>query len=226
MIEFKKISKVYPNGAVALQDVEFSVDRGEFLVIAGPSGAGKTTLLKMVLAEEVPTRGEVVVSGKELSFLDRHEISQMRRDIGSVFQDYKLLSSKTLKENVAFVLEAVGASEEEVTRNIPRVLEIVGLVGKEECFPEELSSGEKQRAALARALIHKPEVLLADEPTGNLDPGNTIEVVELLQKINELGTTIILATHSRDIIERLGKRTILLKEGIVEADDEEGRVLL
>lgn len=226
MIKFENISKVYPNGTVALQDVSFSIDEGDILVVAGPSGAGKTTLLKLILAEERPSQGEVFVSDQALSSLSKEGISELRRDIGSIFQDYKLLPSKTLEENVCFILEAIGATEEEIQKNLPQVLNIVGLEGKEGCFPRELSSGEKQRAAVARALIHKPDILLADEPTGNLDPKNTIEMIKLFQRINELGTTIVFATHSREIIERLETRTLLLKDGSLEADDPRGHILL
>ena len=192
----------------------------------GLSGAGKTTLLEMILAKETPTEGTVIIDGVNIHDMPHQELPALRRKIGSVFQDYKLLSSQTVYENICFVLKAIGAEDDEIEKSVPKVLAIVGLKGKAHKFPRQLSAGEKQRAAIARALIHKPNILLADEPTGNLDPANTKEVTDLLQKINEFGTTILLATHDRDIIKRLRTRTILLKDGEINMDSSQGKILL
>ena len=196
------------------------------MLIAGRSGAGKTTLLKLILAQELPTKGRIFFEGKEIQKMKRSELPLLRRKIGAVFQDYKLLPSKTVYENVSFALEVVGASDEEISKNVPKVLEIVGLQERANNFPKELSAGESQRATIARALIHRPKVILADEPTGNLDPYNTSEIIDLLQKINEFGTTVILATHNKEIIKKLKKRTITLEKGKLIRDDEKGRFIL
>ncbi len=226
MLKFKNVTKVYPPDTVALRNVSLEIKERDFLIIAGRSGAGKTTFLKLILAMEKPTKGRVILKGKDVHRLSRSEIPSLRRNIGAVFQDYKLLPSKTLYENVEFVLKAIGAADEEIEKNVPKILKIVGLEGKEDKFPRELSAGEKQRAGIARALIHRPRIILADEPTGNLDPANTMEIVGLLKKINELGTTVILATHGRDIIKNLRERTILLKKGEITMDSKKGKILL
>lgn len=226
MITFQNVTKVYPPNVRALDNVSFKINKGEFLLIAGRSGAGKTTLLKLVLVQETPNKGKVLFEGEEVHKIKRSELPYLRRKIGVVFQDYKLLESKTVTENVAFALEVVGATDEEILNNVPKVLEIVGLEDKADNFPRELSAGQKQRAAIARALIHRPQVILADEPTGNLDPYNTSEIIELLQKINESGTTVVLATHNKEIIRKLKKRTVTLEEGRLIGDDEEGKFIL
>lgn len=226
MLKFKNVTKVYPPDTVALRNISLEIKERDFLIIAGRSGAGKTTLLKLILAMEEPTKGRIILKGKDVHRFSRSEIPSLRRNIGAVFQDYKLLPSKTIYENVEFVLKAIGAADEEIEKNVPKVLKIVGLKGKEDKFPRELSAGEKQRAGIARALIHRPRIILADEPTGNLDPANTMEIVGLLKKINELGTTVILATHGRDIIKNLRERTILLKKGEITMDSEKGKILL
>lgn len=226
MIQFQKVSKIYPPNVVALEDINLKIEEKEFVLIAGRSGAGKTTLLKLILREEDPSKGRVFLEGQDIGKLDKNNLPLLRRKIGAVFQDYKLLPSKTIKENVGFVMEAIGADDEEIERFVPKILSIVGLVDKMDKFPRELSSGEKQRAAIARALIHRPKIILADEPTGNLDPYNTSEIVELLLKINDLGTTVVLATHNKEIIKRLKRRTVLLKEGRLVSDNKEGRVIL
>jgi len=226
IIKFKKVTKIYPPETVALKEVSFEVGEGEFVVIAGESGAGKTTLLKLILAQEKPTEGEILINGENINELSPKELSYLRRKIGSIFQDYKLISQKTVGENVSFVLSAISASEEEIEENVPKVLEIVGLAEKKDKFPFQLSTGEKQRAAIARALIHKPQIILADEPTGNLDPSNTREIINLLKRINGFGTSIILATHSRDIIKRLKTRTLLIEDGEILADAGKGKVLI
>jgi len=226
MITFQNVSKIYPPDVCALEDISLKIEKGEFVLLAGRSGAGKTTLLKLLLAEEKPSKGRVFFENQDISKIKRQQLPYLRRKIGAVFQDYKLLVSKTVKENIAFVMEAIGAGDQEISESVPKVLEIVGLSDKQAKFPHELSSGQCQRAAIARALIHRPEVILADEPTGNLDPYNTSEIIDLLQRINEFGTTIILSTHNKDIIKKLKKRTIVLKDGKLTRDDEKGRLIL
>lgn len=223
MIFFQTVTKIFPSNILALENVSFKIKPKEFVSIAGKSGAGKTTLLRILLAEEKPTKGRILFDGQDLSKIEPEKLPQLRRKIGAVFQDYKLLPSKTTYENIAYVMEVIGASEEEIARDVTQVLEIVGLEGKAQNFPAELSAGERQRAAIARALIHRPDIILADEPTGNLDPYNALDVIRLLLKIHELGTTVILATHNKEIINSLGKRVITLEEGRVIRDEEKGR---
>ena len=226
MIKFQKVTKIYPPKTIALKDVSFEVKKNEFVAIVGRSGAGKTTLLKLLLGEERPTRGKVFFDGEEVSSLNSSELPYIRRRIGAVFQDYKLLASKTTYENVAYVLEVMGVPESQIARDVPQVLEIVGLSHRASNFPAELSGGEKQRVAIARALIHRPDVILADEPTGNLDPYNTSEIINLLLKIHQLGTTIILATHDKEIINSLNKRVITLENGRIVKDEKRGKFIL
>ena len=233
MISFKNITKKYflrNNGkeitSVALEDVSFDVAPKEFVSVVGKSGAGKTTLLKLLLAQEKPTSGDVFFEDLNVNHLDAEKLPELRRKIGSVFQDYKLISSKTVYENVAYVMEVIGSSDQEIKRDVPRVLDIVGLSDKLGNFPAQLSGGEKQRVAIARALIHRPIVILADEPTGNLDPYHTFEIIQLLRKINGMGTTVILSTHNKEIINSLGKRVITLEKGKLVRDEEKGRFIL
>jgi len=226
MISFKNITKIYPHDTLALDDVSFEIKEKEFVSIAGRSGAGKTTLLKLILAEEEPTKGRVFFRDEDIHKIKKSHLPNLRRKIGVVFQDYKLLPSKTVYENVAYVLEVIGASDLEISQRVPEVLEIVDLADKINNFPAQLSQGERQRATIARAFIHRPDVILADEPTGNLDPYNSAEIVRLLLKINELGTTIILATHNKEIINSLEKRVITLEAGRVIRDEEKGRFIL
>ena len=231
MISIQNITKIYPshsggNPMVALDDVSFKINREEFVSIVGKSGAGKTTLLKLILAEEKPTRGQIFFGDQDVHKIKKSRLPRLRKRIGTVFQDYKLFSSKTTYENVAYIMEVMGASDKEVQRDVSQVLGIVGLADKADNFPNELSGGEKQRVTIARALIHRPDVILADEPTGNLDPYNTFEIIRLLVKIYELGTTVILATHNKEIINSLGKRVITLEEGRVIKDEERGRFIL
>jgi len=223
MIKFQAVTKIFPSNILALENVSFEIKPKEFVSIAGKSGAGKTTLLRILLAEEKPTKGQIFFDGENLSKIEPARLPQLRRKIGAVFQDYKLLPSKTTYENIAYVMEVIGATEEEIARDIPQVLEIVGLENRAQNFPSELSAGERQRVAIARALIHRPDVILADEPTGNLDPYNTLEILRLLLKIHELGTTVILATHNKKIINSLEKRVITLEGGRVIRDEEKGR---
>jgi len=231
MISIQNITKIYPSHSggkptVALNNVSFKINGTEFVSIVGKSGAGKTTLLKLILAEEKPTKGRIFFHDLDVHKIKKSCLPRLRQKIGIVFQDYKLFSSKTTYENIAYVMEIMGAKEEEIQRDVPQVLEIVGLADKADNFPSELSGGEKQRAALARALIHRPDVILADEPTGNLDPYHTFDIIRLLNKIYELGTTVILATHNKEVINNLGKRVITLDEGRVVRDEERGRFIL
>jgi len=231
MVKFKNVTKIYPTHPgvlpiMALEDVSFEVKEKEFVSIVGRSGAGKTTLLKLLLAEEKPTQGQIFFDDKNVNNLESGELPQLRRKIGAVFQDYKLLSSKTTYENISYVMEVIGASNEEIFRDVPKILEIVGLENRANNFPAELSGGEKQRVAIARAIAHRPEVILADEPTGNLDPYHTLDIIRLLLKIQEIGTTVILATHNKEIINRLGKRVITLEKGKIIRDEERGRFIL
>jgi cell division transport system ATP-binding protein len=226
VISFKNVTKIYPPDTLALDDVSFEIKEKEFVSIAGRSGAGKTTLLKLILAEEEPTKGRVFFRDEDIQKIKKSHLPNLRRKIGVVFQDYKLLPSKTIYENVAYVLEVIGASDSEISQRVPEVLEIVGLADKIKNFPAQLSQGERQRATIARAFIHRPDVILADEPTGNLDPYNSAEIIRLLLKINELGTTIILATHNKEIINSLEKRVITLEASRVIRDEEKGRFIL
>jgi cell division transport system ATP-binding protein len=230
MIKFEKVTKIYHTSqnkeVIALRDVSFEIKEKEFVCIVGKSGAGKTTLLKLILGEEKPTRGKIFFNGEEISKLPASKLPKIRRKIGAVFQDYKLLAKKTVFENVAYIMEALGFPDEQIKKDVPQVLEIVGLLEKINCFPHELSAGEKQRLAIARALIHRPKVVLADEPTGNLDPYNTAEILKILLKINEMGTTIILATHNKEVVNNVNKRVISLVDGKIARDEEKGRFVL
>ncbi len=222
MIHFKKVTKKYNHHFTALDDVSLEIKPGEFVSLVGPSGAGKSTLIKMLIKEDRPSSGQVILDGIDLADLPDKEVPFLRRKIGTIFQDFRLLDSKTAFENVAFALEVSGAGEDEIAEDVPRVLAIVGLADKHHNFPRELSGGEKQRLAIARALIHRPKIILADEPTGNLDPVNSYDVVKLLWRINELGTTIILATHDREIVNTVGKRVVTMERGKVVRDQLEG----
>jgi len=226
MIEFKGISKYYAGDCSALEKVTFSVNPKEFISIVGRSGAGKTTLLKLLLREEEPSEGEILVDGRNIKTLKSKEIPGYRRKIGVIFQDFKLLPNKTAYENIAFAMEAAGRDEADITEDVPQILGLVELVDKADNFPRQLSGGEKQRVAIGRALIHKPDILMADEPTGNLDPLHTWDIIRLLCRINELGTTVILATHDREIINALGRRVISLDRGRVIRDEENGRYIV
>lgn len=220
MITFTNVAKAYPNGSVALQHINLEIEKGEFVTIIGPSGAGKTTLTKLLLCEEVPSEGSVLFEGKDLNTCSVSEITSLRRRVGTIFQDFRLLRDKTAYENIAFAMEAAGKSDEEIISDVPHVLQLVGLEDRMFHFPTQLSGGEKQRLAIARAIINQPEVLIADEPTGNLDSVNTAEVIEILKKINELGTTVILATHDEHLIKAVGKRIITMEKGRIIKDEQ------
>lgn len=226
MIQFEKVSKIYPRNSIALKDVSFTIKEGEFISLVGKSGAGKSTLLELFLREEFPSEGRVLFQGDDVHQIKDSLLPEFRRKIGAVFQDYKLLPNKTAYENIAYIMEVMGASEEDIVRDVPEVLEIVGLIDRAYHYPAQLSGGEKQRVAIARALIHRPDVIIADEPTGNLDPYHTRDIIHLLIKINELGTTVILATHNKEVINRLGKRVLTLSEGRLIRDEEKGRFMI
>lgn len=225
MIEFKNISKIYGD-CEALKDVNFSIKPKEFVCFVGRSGAGKTTLLKLLLKEEEPSEGELIVDGRNIRELKKHDIPLYRRKIGSIFQDFKLLPNKNAYENIAFAMEAAGRTEQEIAVDVPQILNLVELADKANNFPAQLSGGEKQRVAIGRALVHKPDILMADEPTGNLDLLHTWDIIRLLCRINELGTTVILATHDREIINALSRRVISLDRGRLIRDEENGRYIV
>jgi cell division transport system ATP-binding protein len=226
MISFHNVTKIFPPDTVALENISFSINQQDFVSIVGRSGAGKTTLLKLLLAEEKPTEGSIFFDGLEVQKISSEDLPALRRRIGVIFQDYKLLCSKTLYENIAYVMEVMGKSDGEIASEVPKVLELVGLAEKSCNFPSELSGGEKQRAAIARALINRPQVILADEPTGNLDPYHTQDIIKLLCRVNEMGATVVLATHNKEIINGLGKRVITLEAGKIIRDEEKGRFIL
>jgi len=226
MIRLQNITKIYSPGITALENISFEINKKEFVSIVGRSGAGKTTLIRLLLAEEKPTKGRIFFDGQDVHKIKKSKLPDLRRKIGVVFQDYKLLPQKTAWENITYALEVIGASDEEIKKDVSQVLEIVGLTARAENFPHELSGGEKQRVAIARALIHRPCAILADEPTGNLDPYHTGEIINLLLKINNLGTTVILATHDKEIINTLDKRVITLEGGRIIRDEERGRFIL
>lgn len=225
MIIFDGVSKVYPTTA-ALEKVNLKINSKEFVTIVGQSGAGKSTLLKLLTAEELPTEGRVLLDDVEVNCLKACDLPYLRRKIGSIFQDFKLLPNKTTFENVSFSLEVAGKSQEEIKETVPQVLELVGLKNYMTVFPHQLSGGERQRVAIARALVLRPDIIVADEPTGNLDPLNTWDVIRLLVKINELGTTVILATHNREIVNTLNKRVVSMDKGKIVRDEENGRYIL
>lgn len=226
MIYFDKVNKIYSDNSVALKDVTLTFEPKEFVSIVGHSGAGKTTLLKMILAEDRPSSGKVFLESVDVHSLKRGDMIQYRRRIGVVFQDFRLLPNKTVFENVAFAMEAAGRLDEEIETDVPHVLELVDLGKKMWSFPHELSGGEKQRAAIARAIVNQPDIVIADEPTGNLDPLNTYEIIQILKKINDLGTMVVLTTHNKGVIDSLGKRVVTMEEGKVVRDSREGRYVL
>ena len=226
MIHFDAVSKVYTNGSPAVHDVTLAIEPQEFVSIIGKSGAGKSTLLKLLLAEEHPTQGSVYFDAVNVHEVPRRHLSSVRQRIGNVFQDVKLISDRTAFENIAFVLEAAGTPDGDITDNVLHALDIVGLAHKADAFPAQLSGGERQRVAIARAIINSPDVVLADEPTGNLDPVNTAEIVGLMQKINELGITVIMTTHSEDIVNNLGRRVVTMDGGTIVSDEKEGRYII
>ena len=222
MIQFQNVSKIYSNGTVALTGVNLHIEKGEFIFLVGPSGAGKTTFIKLVIRREKPSEGQIHIGRKKLSRLKPHEIALLRRNIGVIFQDYKLLPNKTVFENVAFALEVIEASRKDILKQVPSVLELVGLKEKAKVFPSELSGGEQQRVSLARAIVNRPLVLLADEPTGNLDPDTSWGIMDLLLEINKRGTTIVMATHNKTVVDRMRRRVIALENGQIVRDEQKG----
>ncbi len=227
MIHFDKVTKIYFDGAPpAVEDVTLRVEPGEFVSIVGHSGAGKTTLLKMLFAEVAPTEGTVFFGDRNISDLKSGELLRLRRNIGTIFQDFRLLPTKNVYENIAFALEVAGKSDEDIQADVPHVLELVGLSDKIWSFPNELSGGEQQRTAMARAIVNQPDVLIADEPTGNLDPINTHDVVEILKKINDLGTTVLLTTHNKSVVDSIGRRVVTMDQGRVVRDDRQGKYVI
>jgi len=223
MLYFENLRKEYPGGFVALDDINLTIDKGELVSIVGHSGAGKTTLIKMILAEEKPTYGRVSFHSNQVSKLKGKDLTDFRRKIGVVFQDYRLLKNKTVFENIAFAMEASGKTDEEIARDVPNVLDLVDLRNKIFHFPDQLSGGEKQRVVIARALVNRPEILIADEPTGNLDPVNTYDIIQVLKKINDLGTTVILTTHNKGVIDHLKKRVVTMQDGRILKDERIGK---
>ncbi len=221
LVEMQNVMKEYGN-IRALDDINLTFDKGEFVSLVGPSGAGKSTIIRMLICEEQPSRGRIMVAGRDITQLKSRELPYYRRKIGVIFQDFKLLPQKTVYENVAYALEACEASSADIHRRVPKVLELVGLTRRAKNYANELSGGEKQRVAIGRALIHSPKILIADEPTGNLDPINTWEIMELLYRINQKGTLVILASHNKSVVDRLKKRVILMKEGRVISDEAAG----
>ena len=227
MIYFDNVSKLYNGGrSAAIEEVTFQIDPKEFVSIVGHSGAGKSTLLKMIIAEDRPTSGQVFFESLDIHKIPRARLPHYRRKIGTVFQDFKLLPHKTAYENIAFAMEANGRSDEEIAENVPQALALVDLSDKAWNFPSELSGGEKQRVAIARAIVNQPDIIIADEPTGNLDPIATYEVVQILRKINDLGTTVVMTTHNKGVIDELGRRVITMDGGRIMRDDQNGKYVL
>jgi len=225
MIYFNNVTKKYKDN-MSLEDVTFSITQGEFVSIVGHSGAGKTTLTKLILAEEAPTDGTVFFESTNIHKLSNRDLTNFRRKVGVVFQDFRLLANRTAYENIAFAMEATGKEDSEIMEDVPHVLELVDLTNRAFHFPHQLSGGEKQRLAIARAIITSPELIIADEPTGNLDPINASEVVNILKKINDLGTTIILTTHNKAVIDQIKKRVITLENGRIIRDEKEGKYMI
>ncbi len=218
MIHFDHVSKTYPNGTRALDDVSLQVEKGEFVFIVGHSGAGKSTLIKMLLREEIPESGNVEVNGYNLVKMKRRQVPLFRRGIGVVFQDFRLIPNMTVYDNVAFALRVTDVSTKFIRRRVPYILDLVDLAGKAKCMPQELSGGEQQRVALARALVNNPSLLIADEPTGNIDPQLSYEIVDLLSEINKCGTTVLMVTHEHDLVAEFNKRVVTLRDGQIVAD--------
>ncbi|HZK55480.1 MAG TPA: cell division ATP-binding protein FtsE [Desulfosporosinus sp.] len=222
MIQLTNVSKIYQNGARALVDVNLKIGKGDFVFLVGPSGAGKSTLIKLFYRDETPSRGQVIINSKNLVRMKEREVPYLRRSIGVIFQDFKLMTNKTVYENVAFALEVIGVSRKEIEIRTRTALELVGLAVKANAYSHELSGGEQQRVCVARAIINNPALLLADEPTGNLDPETAWGIMDLLHNINKRGTTIVMATHARAIVNKMQKRVIAIENGRVARDDEKG----
>lgn len=223
LVKFEGVSKVYKGDFPALENINLEIHDGEFVSVVGQSGSGKSTLLKLIYAEESPTSGDIYFNGQLLNDMSRRKLPFHRREIGTIFQDFKLLPKKTAYENIAYALEVAGVTSEEIKENVPQILDIVGLGDKMHKYPHQLSGGEQQKVAIARALVHSPMMIVADEPTGNLDPIASLEIVDLLIRINKLGTTVILASHDKDIVDKANKRVILLEQGRIATDCARGK---
>ena len=222
MIEFKNVSKTYSTGTEAVHNANFKIEKGEFAFLVGASGSGKSTLIKLILKEEEPSAGNIIINGKDTTFLKKNRIPYLRRSMGVVFQDFRLLPDKTVYENVAFAMYIVRATPKHIRRQVPMVLSLVGLSNKSKVYPNELSGGEQQRVALARALVNNPSMIIADEPTGNLDPDTAWEIMSLLNDINLRGTTVVVATHAKDLVDRMKKRVIKIENGNIIRDSKGG----
>jgi cell division transport system ATP-binding protein len=223
VITLKNVSKIYNSTSFGLKGIDLTIEPGEFVSIVGQSGTGKTTLVKLLIAQERPTNGEMQIGGWDITNIKSHDIPFLRRQIGVIFQDFQLLSKKDVAENVSFALQVSGTPSKRIKEMVPRVLDIVGLKNKKDRYPHQLSGGEQQRVAIARALVHRPKILVADEPTGNLDTINTHEIVQILKKINQFGTTVLLVTHNREIVNQLKKRVVTLENGRIIADEVVGK---
>ena len=222
MIEFRNVSKTYDTGTEAIHNANFKIDKGEFCFLVGSSGSGKSTLIKMILKEEEPSSGNIIINGKDTTFLKPSRVPYLRRSMGIVFQDFRLLPDKTVYENVVFAMYVVKATPKHIRRQVPMVLSLVGLSNKAKVYPNELSGGEQQRVALARAIVNNPSMLIADEPTGNLDPNTAWDIMELLNDINLRGTTVVVATHAKDIVDKMNKRVIRIDHGNIVRDEKGG----
>lgn len=226
MIRFENVTKIYPGDVLVLRELNLVIESGEFVSFVGQSGAGKSTLLKLIYAEEEPTAGEIFFGERSIGTIKRRLLPYYRRNFGTVFQDFKLLSQRTVFENIAYALEIDGKTKAEINEEVPQILDIVRLLDKANNFPKQLSGGEQQRVSLARALIHRPSVLIADEPTGNLDPASAADIIRLLLEINSMGTTVLLATHNKPIVDSLGKRVVTLAGGAISRDEKEGKYIV
>ncbi len=222
MIEFRNVSKKYDTGTEAIHNINFKINKGEFAFLVGSSGSGKSTMIKLILKEEEPTSGNIIINGKDTTFLKPSRVPYLRRSMGIVFQDFRLLPDKTVYENVAFAMYVVKATPKHIRRQVPMVLSLVGLSHKAKVYPNELSGGEQQRVALARAIVNNPSMLIADEPTGNLDPNTAWDIMELLNDINLRGTTVVVATHAKDIVDKMNKRVIRIDQGNIVRDEKGG----
>lgn len=218
MIRLTDVQKEYDNGTLALRGISLNIDDGEFVFLVGPSGSGKSTIIKLLTGEIAPSAGRIVINGFSMTNISRRQIPLLRRSIGVIFQDFRLIEMKTVYENLSFAMRAVGASPREIRKRIPYVLELVGLGEKTDCYPSELSGGEQQRVAIARALINNPSTIIADEPTGNLDPARSMEIMMLLERINRLGTTLVVVTHEKDLVNKFQKRVVSLEQGLITGD--------
>ena len=222
MIEFQNVTKTYDNGTEAIRGIDLKIEDGEFVFLVGPSGSGKSTIINLLTAELTPTSGSIHINGFELEGIKKKQIPYLRRTVGVIFQDFRLIEKKTVYQNVAFAMRVIGAPEREIRKRVPYVLDLVGLGEKSKSYPDELSGGEQQRVAIARALINNPAMIVADEPTGNLDPGKSLEIMLLLEQINALGTTVLVVTHEADMVDRFHKRVIAINEGRIISDGMDG----